>query len=392
MIKFFRRKRKPKKTIEEVLECITEDTLSEEDRKDEHKVQHYVLGHCEQMIDTTKTLENEKSEYRVVTSYLKDIQIIEELPEDEAAALRDTANSILTLDQSRSDYLKATKKLTDTQYAQMEQEEETLTESIRTLQANEMYQAAVKRDMNYLEGEKNEWVYYREELMEEQKILRKASYVVFGMVLAFLAVILVLHVTLEMDVRILFTILMVAAAASGFFMLFRNQNNTREIKRAEVNMNHAITLLNRTKIKYVNSTNAVDYACEKYHVHNSYELTYLWEQYLEARREREKFERNSDDLEYFNGKLVRMLQKYELYDAKVWISQPNALVDKREMVEIKHELLSRRQKIRASIEYNMDVVLEQKEEIEKLMKEYHEEIPEVREIINSVNRLCGTGE
>lgn len=191
---------------------------------------------------------------------------------------------------------------------------------------------------------------------------------------------------------ILFTILMVAAAASGFFMLFRNQNNTREIKRAEVNMNHAITLLNRTKIKYVNSTNAVDYACEKYHVHNSYELTYLWEQYLEARREREKFERNSDDLEYFNGKLVRMLQKYELYDAKVWISQPNALVDKREMVEIKHELLSRRQKIRASIEYNMDVVLEQKEEIEKLMKEYHEEIPEVREIINSVDRLCGTGE
>ena len=175
-------------------------------------------------------------------------------------------------------------------------------------------------------------------------------------------------------------------------MLYRNQNNTREIKRAEVNMNHAITLLNRTKIKYVNSTNAVDYACEKYHVHNSYELTYLWEQYLEAKREREKFERNSDDLEYFNGKLVRMLQKYELYDAKVWISQPNALVDKREMVEIKHELLSRRQKIRASIEYNMDVVLEQKEEIEKLMKEYHEEIPEVREIINSVDRLCGTGE
>ena len=74
MIKFFRRKRKPKKTIEEVLECITEDTLSEEDRKDEHKVQHYVLGHCEQMIDTTKTLENEKSEYRVVTSYFSTVQ------------------------------------------------------------------------------------------------------------------------------------------------------------------------------------------------------------------------------------------------------------------------------------------------------------------------------
>lgn len=383
----FRRKKKPKKSIDDILSPITEDVLSEEDSKDVHKVQHYVLGHCEQIIETAKALEAEKSEYRTVTSYLTDIQIIEELPEQEAAELRDTAASILTLNQSREDYLATSKRLTDSQFAQMQRDQEQVVDAIRTLQANEAYQAAVKRDMNYLEGEKNEWTYYRQELQDEQKFFRKLSCVLFGLAVMALAVILVLKVGFDMDVQLLLTAAGFAIAAAGGFILVKLQNNAGEIRKSEVNINHAISLLNRAKVKYVHVTNAVDYACEKYHVHNSYELNYLWEQYQLAMREKEMFERNSEDLEYFNGRLVRMLQKRNLYDAKIWVNQTTALVDKREMVEIKHELITRRQKIRARIEYDMDVVLEQKEEIENLMKEYHEEIPEVREILNSIDRL-----
>lgn len=388
----FRRKKRPKKNIEDILSKVTEDVLSAEESKDTKKVQHFVLGHCEQIIESAKELEDEKSEYRVVTSYLTDIQLIEELPEREAEALKDTANSILTLNQSREAFLNTSKKITDVQYAQMEQDEKLITAAIRTLQDNEKYQSAVKRDMQYLEGEKNEWTYYRQELQDEQQFLHKLSYILFGVLVMLLAVILVLKVGFLVDVSILFTILIFAAAASGSFILIRMQNNVKEIKKSEVNMNHAITLLNKTKVKYVHSTNAVDYACEKYHVHNSYELNYLWEQYMEAVREKEKYERNSADLEYFNGKLIRMLHAMKLYDAKVWINQPNALVDKREMVEIKHNLITRRQKLRARIEYNMDIVLEQKDEIERLMKEYHEEIPEVRQILNSIDKLCGISE
>lgn len=383
----FRRKKKPKQNIDEILSCITEDVLSEEDSKDQHKVQHYVLGHCEQIIETAKALEAEKAEYRIVTSYLTDIQIIEELPDQEAEELRDTAASILTLNQSRDDYLATSKRLSDSQFAQMQREEEGISDAIRTLQANEAYQAAVKRDMNYLEGEKNEWTYYRQELLDEQKFFRKLSYVLFGLAVMALAVILVLKVGLEMDVQLLLTLGGFAVVAAGGFILIKTQNNAREIRKSEININHAIALLNRTKIKYVHSTNAVDYACEKYHVHNSYELNYLWEQYQQAVREKEKYERNSEDLEYFNGRLIRLLQKRNLYDAKIWINQTTALVDKREMVEIKHDLITRRQKIRARMEYDLDVVQEQKDEIESLMKEYHEEIPEVREILNSIDRL-----
>lgn len=391
-MKLFGRRKKPKRSIEDILSKVTEDVLSEEDSKDERKVHHYVLGHCEQIIETAKELEDEKTEYRIVTSYLTDIQTIEEMPEKDAATLRDTAHSIVTLNQSRDDYLAATQKISDSQYAMMQQDEKVLAEAIKRLQANEMYQAAVKRDMQYLEGEKTEWTYYRQELVDEQKFLRKLSGVLFGIIVMLFAIILVMKVGFEADVTLLFTLLAFSAAATGCFILVKMQSNEREIKKSEVNMNHAISLLNKTKVKYVHSTNAVDYVYEKYNVHNSYELIYLWEQYQEASREKEKFERNCEDLDYFNGQLVRLLHRYKLYDSKVWVNQPNALVDKREMVEIKHGLITRRQKIRARIDYNMDIVLEQKDEIEQLMREFNEEIPEVREILNSIDKLCGIGE
>lgn len=383
------KRRKKKKNIEAILEQVTDDVLSPQDKKDEKKVQHYILEHCEQLIESAKDLEQQKSEYRIVTSYLKDIQVIEELSEKEQNLLKDTASNIITLNQSREDYLQTTKKLTDTQYAQMQQNEEDITTAIRTLQANEKYQSAVKRDMQYLEGEKTEWIYYRQELANEQGLLRRLAFALFGVLLMLLSVILVLQVGFEMDTKLLLMILIAAGAVGGAAILLRMQKNTTEMKKAEINTNHAISLLNKTKIKYVHATNAVDYACEKYHVRNSYELNYLWEQYMEAKREQEKFERTSDDLEYFQGKLVRMLRRYELYDARVWVTQTHALIDKREMVEIKHDLLERRQKLRERIEYLRDVVLDQKQEVEELMKKLGGEIPEVREIVNSVNKLCG---
>ncbi len=386
---FGRKRKKEQKNIDEILQQVTDEMVSPADMADEKKVQRYVLEHCQRLVKTAKELEAQKAEYRVVISSLKDIQIIEELPEREGSVLRDTAVNIVTLGQSQKEYHQTTKKITESQYNQMQRDEKLITSAIKNLQENEKYQSAVKRDMQYLESEKTEWTYYRQELESEQKLLRRLAYVLFGVLLMLMAVVLVLQMGFDMDAKLVFMFLILAGGAGGAFLFIRMQNNTAEMKKAEVNMNHAITLLNKVKIKYVHSTNAVDYVCEKYHVRNSYELNYLWEQYMESARQREKYERTSDDLEYFTAKLVRTLRKYNLYDAKIWLDQVRALIDKPKMAEIKQELNDRRQKMRSRIEYDMDVVLEQKEEIEKLMKQIGQEIPEVREILDSIDRLCG---
>ena len=91
-----------------------------------------------------------------------------------------------------------------------------------------------------------------------------------------------------------------------------------------MNRNHAISLENHVKIKYVNIKNAVDYTCEKYHARNSQELEYVFEQYQDEAREKEKFRKTSDDLDYYSKSLIQYLMRLRMYAARVWINHPIA--------------------------------------------------------------------
>ena len=153
-----------------------------------------------------------------------------------------------------------------------------------------------------------------------------------------------------------------AAVGAGAFILIRYQDSTREIRQADVNRNQAITLENRVKIRYVNTKNAVDFICEKYHVRNAKELEFLYGQYQEEAREKETFRKTSDDLDYYTQNLLQYLTRLRMYDTRVWLTHANALVDSREMVELKHELLTRRQKLRARMEYSVGSIHEMKGE------------------------------
>lgn len=241
--------------------------------------------------------------------------------------------------------------------------------------------------MHYLETEKMKWIYNASGLREEQESLRKLSVGLFGALVVVFAVLLVLQVIFSANTQLIWMLVLFAAGVSGFFIYLRLQNNEEEIKKSEINRNHTITLLNKMKIKYVNATNAVDYACEKYHVKNSYELNQIWEEYLEASREREKFVQLNEDLDYFNAKLMKALRRYRLYDARVWMNQANALIDSREMVEVKHELIERRQKLRSKIEDGTKALKEQRKNTERLLADYPGDRTEIQEILSSIDRL-----
>lgn len=360
----------------------------EEDYSDNKKVQHYILDCCEQIIEASKEIEEEKAEYKIVTDYLNDIQILEDLPDEEADAIRGAAENVQKLDRLRDEYQNSEKRISDVQFVQMQQEEDTIPDAIIRLQTNETYQNAVKKDMNYLEGEKTEWYYNKLELLHQQKILKMLSFVLFGVFFASMVILLVLQIGFHTDTTYAWMSVILIAAVGSFCIFIKMSSNQTEIKRSEVNMNHAIVLLNKVKFKYVNVTNAVDYAREKYHVKNAYELKYLWEQYLNEVKEREKFRQTNEDLEYFNTKLVRLLKRYRLYDASVWINQSSALVDKKEMVEVKHNLIVRRQKLRSRIEYNMQNIRERRDEVDRMLRKEHINTPEVRQIINSIDNLA----
>ena len=131
----------------------------------------------------------------------------------------------------------------------------------------------------------------------------------------------------------------------------------------------------------------MDYSCERFHVNNSLELTYNYEQYIEACKEREKFKQITEDLEYFNGRLVRVLNELNLFDPKVWLNYANAIIDPKEMVEVKHELFGRRQKLRSRIEYNLSAIEDMKTEVEKYIDQMGEKRAQVQTIILKVDEI-----
>lgn len=359
--------------------------LADEDLEDKKKVQDYIMNCCGQIVEAGKELEEEQAEYRIVTDYLNDIQLLEDLPKEDLKEIRSTAESVQALSRQREEYKNAEKKISDVQFIQMQQEEERIPAAIKRLKENEEYQSAVKRDMNYLEGEKTEWHYNKFELVRQQKILKALSFVLPGLLLMCVAVLFVLQTGFFIDTTYAWIIVIFLAAAGGFFIYLKMSKNETEIRRSEVNMNHAIVLLNKVKYRYVNVTNAVDYAREKYHVKNAYEFNYVWEQYLSEVKEREKFRQTNEDLEYFNAKLIRLLSRYQLYDADVWINQSSALIDKKEMVEVKHNLIVRRQKLRSRIEYNTQNIRDRRSEIDQILKKERIDSPQIRQILDSIN-------
>ncbi|MDD6482540.1 MAG: hypothetical protein PUF65_09840, partial [Lachnospiraceae bacterium] len=129
----------------------TENIVQELNLSDQAQTKNYVVDLCEQMIDASRDLEEAKDEYDLVTNYLMDVQLIEDLEGDTKKEIVDCATEVAELESRRTNFLKMDKKLSDTQYAQMQDEEENLPRTISRLQENEKDLDAIKKDMSYLE-------------------------------------------------------------------------------------------------------------------------------------------------------------------------------------------------------------------------------------------------
>lgn len=346
-----------------------------------------VIESCEQIIDVTREFEDARKEYALVTEYLKDIETIGSLPKDESKALKEAAKNIFTLNQARNDYMKTENKISDSQFAQMQELEDDLPGIIRRLKDNEEYLDTVNRDLRNLGAEKAELEIEKEECQNEQKHLKVIAILLIVLFAAIIVLCALMRVLMEKDTSLIMMAVSFVIVLLGTYVFLRYQKCQNEIERCMLNKNHAILLENRVKIKYVNIKNAVDYSCEKYHVKNSRDLTYVYEQYQAAVIEREKFQRTSEDLEYNSEKMLSILKKHNLYDTKVWLNYANAIVNEKDMVELKHNLIVRRQKLRNRMEYNIGVITQLRATILLHRSELGDKAGEVSRLLNKIAQL-----
>jgi len=145
-------------------------------------------------------------------------------------------------------------------------------------------------------------------------------------------------------------------------------------------MNRLITLQNKIKIKYVNSANTIDFLYDKYAINSSGELKYRWEQYVAMRDEMNLQKKNIEILDMYEREIENYMKQLGVHDPEVWTYQASALVDPREMVELKHRLNTRRGKLRDSIDYNQGLIDEAMTKLRALIEEH----PEKEDVIKAV--------
>lgn len=370
----FKRKKKNKKSSESEFAPLV--PISKK------SLESVVVEKCEQMLALEQEIEEEQMEYQAVTNYLNDIQTIENLNEADYKALVETAFNIESINATLNEYLKAEKKISEVQFRQMQELEDEVPGAIKRLKSNEAYLEKVKKDMTYLEAEKTEWIYLKEDAEENITKLRKMSVLVLVVVASLLILILIARSVLLVDTRVWMVLLLFIVTLYVVYYFVKSQDEQKAVKKANACINRAISLENHVKIKYVNMKNAVDYTTEKFHVTNSKEFEYVWDCYNEAVREHKKYQQNTQDMDYFQEKFIRQLKRYHLFDSAIWLKYTHALVDKREMVEVKHDLLSRRAKLREQIEYNTKSIEILREEVERDLPWMKEGKDKVQKILN----------
>ena len=385
---FARRKNK----LEEVSKRYEDNVTFPEGKKDVAMIRNYIIESCEQLTKDVSELSNDRHEYRTITNYLTDIQTIENLHTDDRLKIEDIAANIISLNDSRNASMEATKKMPDSQFVEMEKYKDSAPTAIRRMKENEENQFVLKRDMDYLEGEKLEWTYEKNALLLELKHLKRAMFSLIAILASLAIFFLILRFTVHMDAGLYGFLILGLLFIAVLLIILRMINDKTQIKQSQVNYNAAVTLQNRIKLRYVNATNAVDYAKEKYHVTSARDFEKQWELYLDICKEKERLERTNDDLIYYKEVLVKLLRKYQLYDAAIWQYQVNALVYPKEMVEIKHSLLERRGKVRSRLETITNNIDNRYKEIYAVAKEYNLLTGDIRSILHSVEQFLNPNE
>ena len=316
----------------------------------------YVRNCLEKMAEATKELENLNFEYNMVTSYLKDMEEIEALPQEESEQLKDCAKRVSLLQERKTDFMGRPRRITDEKYRMVERMEDQVEEGFDKITEAENYQELIRKDLSRLDGEKHAYLYRKSEVMRVISDTRGMAIICVTALGLCVLLLLFLHFFLDMDTRLGYLLTAGATAVVITLIYVKHMDARRELKRVETGINKIILLQNKVKIRYVNNTNLLEYLYLKYGVSSGKELSQLWENYKLEREEREKFRRAEIDLDYSEQELLQILKCYQVQDPAIWLHQTEAILDPKEMVEIRHNLIIRRQSLRRRMDYNREMV------------------------------------
>ncbi len=375
-----RRYREDEDSDEEHFWPLRRDTV---DINDVYEREEYIRSCCEQMLEASDEIERSTMEYRLVTEYLMDIEELENTPYQSKRDAIDIAQKIVNLEEDSRDSTKHVGKISESEYRLMDKYSADISSELAKMKENEEYKLKVRTDLRTLDSEKAVTEYKINELSANTANLKNMTAITLTATVIAALILLVLQFALKMNTLSGYLVAAALCAIALTFEYVKFKDSSKELRKARRYLNQVIARQNSVKIRYVNVTNLLEYEYAKYHVSTAAELEYFWEKYLEEKRARDLIGRAEGELSRFRKRLVEELKKLRLRDPNVWARQCRALIDPKEMVEIRHDLRIRRENIRNRIEYNTKNRDDAKYEINDIVHSYPRYAREVLEIVSS---------
>ncbi len=375
-----------KKTVREEPEISSWDRLLEEkdslNMKDPVVREQFVLNCLEQMREASTELDRINNEYAIVTGYLTDMEDVENFPEETRKELESIAFHLQKLKENHDAFVLRPSLMTEEEYNRMERVASIAEEGIEKLTKEEDYREKVRHDMARIDKERNAYEYRRHEVAAAIDSSRGIATISIVAAVMLIIILFALQFFLHFDVTIGYYITVVFVAVAMTVIYIRYTERVSEKRTIDNTINELILLENKVKIRYVNSTNLLDYLYTKYDVATASELADLYEKYKQERVVRREYLRNQAAYDDETERFVEILRKNRLKYPDIWVHQAEAIIDHREMVEIRHKLIGRRQKLRKQLEYNEQIALEAGDEVKGIIRDYPEYADSILKLVN----------
>lgn len=345
----------------------------------------YIKENCDLIQESDRRVAEAKVEYQAVTSYLTDIQKIDQIPMEQREELENAARNIINLSRERSKLQHKSPLLSERQYRLYEGYEMQIPKDLKELRESEEYQQVIQQDIAHLEEERRTLNREEKDIISRQSFLKGIAVTTSIIVILLFLVFALLSNYSKGDFTIPFLMTVLMGMVSALYIFMEARKNSGNVQLVQMKQNRQIMLMNKVKIKSVNNRSYLDYTYEKYMVESYSQLKTAWEEYVRMKDEERRYQSNTELLEFSHNELIDALKEFGVVDCEVWIYQPSAILDPKEMVEVRHRLNVRRQKLREGMETNIRLREEALAAIQQTRKSY----PDCGEEARKLLQRCG---
>ena len=348
----------------------------------------YIMDCLEQLETGTRETEILTGEYQLITEYLTDTEEIDALPDEQHSKLEALASQLTGYDSEMKKYRDRKNRMSDIDFYTLRSHESEVEDGIKKLREGEKYAVKIKKDLRRLDGERQANEFRKQEL-KRSKANYKGMVGIFITAYIFCMLLLVfLQFVLGLSVFIGYFLATAVMAIACAVAAIKYIDSDKEQATAQNTVNKLIKLQNTVKIRYVNNRRLLEFLYLKYHVENAEKLEKLWRLYQQEKEERRQFIEAEARNEYCSKQFLAMLTSFRIKYPDRWLFQTSAILDKREMVEVRHELILKRQAIREQMEHNKKLADDARDEIADISLLYPEYAKEILEMVDSTKRAA----